>query len=382
MIFKLAYKEMIRGKGRFLAVALIVALVTVLVLFEMAMAEGLTLASSQYIAGMDAELVIFRDKSKMSIPASNLGSKQLNDIERVEGVEAVGPIGFSTATLIAGGKAQRLEVSLIGVEPGKPGAPDVLAGRMLSDDRANEVVIDQNVLDQVNFPVGSIVTIEVVQGVDEKVYPLTVVGHTAGKKYNMPSIFVPLRVWNKIKPQERRSGGGEIVFNVAAVKLLDPASGPRMAKALEGQISHVQVTDLTTAYESLPGYRDMQSVISILQNFIILVAMLVIGGFFQIQALQKMAQVGMLKAIGASSRLVVSTLLTQVMTTILIGMLIGIAAVWGLSASLPPTIPIVFNGPKVLMGLATLLLMGPFASFVAVRTLLKVEPLKALGLAR
>jgi putative ABC transport system permease protein len=53
-----------------------------------------------------------------------------------------------------------------------------------------------------------------------------------------------------------------------------------------------------------------------------------------------------------------------------------------LSASLPPSIPIVFNGPKVFMGLATLLLMGPFASFVAVRTLLKVEPMKALGLAR
>lgn len=382
MILKLAYMEMLRGKTRFLAVALIVSLVTVLVLFEVAMAEGLTLSSSQYIAGLNADLVIFRDKSKNSIPASNLGSRQLNDIARVEGVNAVGPIGFSTATLKLGGKLKNLEVSLIGVEPGKPGAPDVFAGRILNDERANEVILDQNVLDQVNIPIGSTITLEVVQGVDEEAYTLTVVGHTTGKKYNLPSIFVPLRVWNRVKPQDRRGGGGEIIFNVVAVKLTNPASAPQMAKALEGQISHIKVTDLTTAYESLPGYRDMQSVIAILQNFITLVAMLVIGGFFQIQALQKMGQVGMLKAIGASNRLVVTTLLTQVMSTTLIGMIVGGLVVWGLGASLPPSIPIVFNGPKMVVGLVTLLLMGPLASFVAIRTLLKVEPLKALGLAR
>lgn len=384
MTLKLAIREMMRGKQRFIGVVLIVALIAILVLFEVAMAEGLTLSSSQYIASMDAELVVFRDTAKASIPASKLGNSQLNDIERMDGVAAVGPIGFSTALVLLNrsGKGENLEVSLIGVEPGKPGAPTVFAGQELADYRANEVILDQNVLDQVYIPIGSTLSIEVVQGVDEEVYPLTVVGYTTGKKYNLPSVFVPLRVWNKVKPQERRSGGSEIVFNVAAVKLVNPETWSQMADNLKSQINHIEATDLVTAYESLPGYRDMQDVMLILQSFVILVAILVIGGFFQIQALQKVAQIGMLKAIGASNRLIVTTLLTQVMLTTLVGMALGSVVVLGFTASLPPTIPIVFNGPKVITGLVILLLMGPLASIVAIRTLLKVEPLKALGLAR
>jgi putative ABC transport system permease protein len=384
MPFKLATKEMLRAKFRFAVVALIVALITVLVLLQVAMAEGLTVASSQYIAGLDAELILFRDKAKTVIPASSLGNSELNSIRRVEGIKAVGPIGFSTASILLKKRdtTESFEVALIGVEPGMPGAPPVFAGTELADERAMEVILDQNVLNRVNVPVGSMIDLQVQQGLDAQVYSLMVVGHTGGKKYTLPSIFVPLRVWDKIKPQERRGGGAEIIFNVVAVKLKNPAAGSQMANTLESQVHRIKAADLKTAYESLPGYREMQDIMGMMQGFVTLVAMLVIGVFFQIQALQKIAQVGMLKAIGASNRLVTFTLLTQVMLVTLAGIAIGGTAVWGITASLPPTVPVVFNGPKVAVGIATLFLMGPMASFFAVRTLLQVEPLKALGLAR
>jgi hypothetical protein len=70
------------------------------------------------------------------------------------------------------------------------------------------------------------------------------------------------------------------------------------------------------------------------------------------------------------------------MLTTLLGMLIGGILLWAITTPLPPTIPIVFNGLKVAIGIASLVFMGPLASLFAVRTLLKVEPLKALGLVR
>jgi putative ABC transport system permease protein len=384
MSFKLAAKEVLRNKSRYVAIASIVALTTLLVLLQVSMSEGLKLASSQYIAGIDAELMLFRDKAKRSIPASSLRSSQLNDVSRVEGVEAVGPIGFATASILLkkGTAAENLEVALVGVEPGMPGAPSVVAGTELTDGRAMEVVLDQNVLDRVNIPLGAPISLEVLQGTEDVVYTLMVVGHTSGSMYNLPSIFVPLRVWDKIKPQEQRGGGGEVIFNVAAVKLKNPDAWRQTADSIQGQVRGIEATDLTTAYESLPGYREMQDIITMQQVLITLAALLVIGGFFQIQALQRIAHVGMLKAIGASNRLITSTVLVQVMLTTLAGIVVGGAAVWGITALLPPTVPIVFNGPKVATGVVTLLLMGPAASLVAVRTLLRVEPLRALGLAR
>jgi putative ABC transport system permease protein len=125
MAFYLAIKEMLRNKLRFLMVVLIVGLVTLLVLFLVAMSEGLTLSSSEYIESIDAELFLFRDKANRSIGVSSMGRSKLNDINRVGGVEAVGPIGFSTATIVfkRDGVEEKIDVTLVGVEPGKPGAP-------------------------------------------------------------------------------------------------------------------------------------------------------------------------------------------------------------------------------------------------------------------
>lgn len=381
---KLALREILRNRFRFGVVALIVALITLMVLLQVSLAEGLTLSSSQYIAGIDAELMVFRDTAKQVITASNLGLSELKKFRHVPGVKAVGPIGFSTASILLqqGGSIETFEVALIGVEPGMPGAPTVFAGAGLADERKMEVVLDQNILDKVNIPIGSTISIQVVQGIDEEIYNLTVVGHTEGKKFSLPGIFVPLQIWDRVKPQERRGGGSEIIYNVAAVKLDDPAAAPQIVDAFKQQINRIDVADLTTAYQSLPGYRDMQDIMSMMQGFVVLVAMLVIGVFFQIQALQKIVQVGMLKAIGASNRVITLSLLCQVMLITLLGIVVGSLAVWAITASLPSTITIVYNGPKMMMGMATLLLMGPLSSFFAVRTLLKVEPLKALGLAR
>lgn len=381
MSFYLAVKEMLRNKFRFIAIILTVALVTLLVLFLVAMSEGLTLSSSEYIKSVDAELFLFWDKADKSIASSSMGRPTLRSVAQVDGVEAVGPIGFSNATIVftRGGVEERIDVALIGVEPGMPGAPDVTAGAELSDDRKKEVVVDQHVLDRVNLPVGSTITIEVLQGTEEKIYPLTVVGHTEGKKYSLPSIFVPLPIWDRIRPQEK-IGGGDVIFNVAAVKLTTPDAAPQMIRSLEERVKGIEATDPVTTYQSAPGYTEMQTIMTMMQNFIMIVALLVIGGFFQIQALQKIPQIGMLKAIGASNRVVALTSLVQVMLAALIGMVIGGAGVLGLAAMMPPTVPIIFNGNKVLIGITTLFLIGPVSSFFSIRTLLKVEPLRALGL--
>jgi putative ABC transport system permease protein len=384
MPFYLATKEMLRNKVRYAVVILTVALITLLVLFTAALGDGLALTGKEYIENIDAELILFQDDVDVSIPASQLNRARLNNIRRVAGVDDVGPIGFAMASILLEGDGTRdkIDVSLIGVEPGKPGAPPVFEGVELHSTRANEVLLDQHVLDRADIPIGSSIDLKVVQGAEEEVYSLKVIGYTQGQHYFfLPGIFVPLRTWERIRPRpDLDETDADITFNIAAVKLENPDTWPEMIDFIERNVDGVQLTDPVTTYQATQGFTEMQSIIDTQQRFVVLIIMLVIGSFFQIQTLQKVAQIGMLKIIGASNWVVATTLLVQVMLTTVIGVLLGGLAVWAIAVSLPPGIPAVFDGTKVAVAAITLLVSGPVAGLVALRTVLKVEPLTAIGL--
>jgi putative ABC transport system permease protein len=380
----LATKEMARNKRRFIAIFMIVALITLLVLFTAALGDGLAQGASEYFERVGAELIVFQQDVDFQLPASRLGRSRLSQIRRISGVAAVGPVGVSTAAIIAidGTESPGLDVSMLGVEPMQPGSPAAFAGEALNDSRAAEVVIDRHVVDRLHIPLGATITLKVVQGMEEKHYDLRVVGYAEGRKVNyIPSIFVPLRRWDQIKPQATPGGGGEdLVFNIAAVQLDHNASPSDVAARISATVSQVDVTDPVTAYKTTQGYNDMMSTISMQQSFMLLIVVLIVGSFFQIQTLQKVAQIGMLEAIGASSRMVIVTLLIQVMITLAVGLSLGGLVVWGMSLLLPASIPIVFSGAKITITILSLLVSGPIASLVAARTILKIEPLRALGL--
>ena len=384
MPFYLATKEMLRNKVRYAVVILIVALITLLVLFTAALGDGLALTGKEYIENIDAELILFQDDVDVSIPASQLNRAKLNDISRVAGIEDVGPIGFAIASIVldTGETRDKIDVSLIGVEPGKPGAPSVFDGVELHSLRANEAVLDQNVLDRAYIPIGSTIDLKVVQEAEEKIYSLKVIGYTEGQYYFfLPGVFVPLRTWERIRPKPNLDETGiDITFNIAAVKLKNPDTWPEMIEFIERNVNGVELADPVTTYRATQGFTEMQSVIDTQQRFVVLIVMLVIGSFFQIQTLQKVAQIGMLKVIGASNWIIATTLLVQVMLTTVIGVAVGGLAVWAIAVSLPPGMPAVFDGTKVTVAAITLLVSGPVAGLIALRTVLKVEPLTAVGL--
>ena len=110
------------------------------------------------------------------------------------------------------------------------------------------------------------------------------------------------------------------------------------------------------------------------------IGVLVIGGFFQIQILQKVAQIGVLKAIGAPNFLVGLASVIQIVMVTTIGVAIGGLGVFLLSLGFPPTIPIVFNGQSTALAVIALLLIGPIGGLVSIRYAVRIEPLRALGL--
>jgi putative ABC transport system permease protein len=138
--------------------------------------------------------------------------------------------------------------------------------------------------------------------------------------------------------------------------------------------------DPVTAYEAAPGYQAQQSTLNTQRGFTFLIGILVIGGFFQIQTLQKVPRIGTLKAIGASNFTVGVAVVTQILIVTALGVLVGSLGTLGLSLGLPQGIPIRFTPETATAAILSLLVIGPVGGLVSVRLALKVEPLMALGL--
>lgn len=379
---RLATKEIWRNLGRFLLVSFVIALITLLVLFLAGLGEGLANANKEYLSKVDADLILFQEKADLSVAASQLGQSLMNDIQRVPGVAEAAPIGFSNVFVRFSADAEPLAVSLLGVEPGKPGEMIAYEGRGLGGSRANEAVLDRNVARQTGLQVGDSLTVESTQGTVDQLYDLEVVGISDGQQFFFaPSVAVPLDTWNRIRSRPTDSpSSGELVFNIVAVQLENPDELVTMADVLEERVNTIEAVDVVTSYESAPGYSEQQSTIQTQRGFTLLIGVLVVGGFFQIQTLQKVVQVGVLKALGASNRTVAVATTIQIVLTNFFGVLMGGLATYLLVLGFPEGIPITFEGSQVRVAIITLLLIGPLGGLMSIRLLTRVEPLTALGL--
>jgi putative ABC transport system permease protein len=378
----LAVKEIWRNRGRFLLFSLVVALITVLILFVAALGEGLGSGNREYLEKLDADLIAYQDTARLSIASSRIGCEKRREIRRVEGVREVGSIGFASVSIPMSGEDEPLDISLIGVEPGKPGAPPVVTGSGLVRRSADEALIDRTVALMTNLQVGDWFTIRSVQGNEDQFYDLRVVGISDSRKYGLrPSVTVPIVTWDEIRPKAVVGPGEEDpACNVVAVQLEDPTQIEPLRQLLQAQVSDIEVVDRKTAYENTPGYTEQQSTLNAQNGFALLIGVLVIGGFFQIQTLQKVPQIGMLKAIGTPNLVVALAALIQILVVTLLGVVIGSLATLGLASVFPPNIPILLEPRSGAIAGASILLMGPIGGLVSIRYSLRVEPLIALGL--
>lgn len=376
----LALKEVIRNRGRFLMVALVIALITVLVLFIAALGEGLSDANRQYVANLDAQLVVFLEKSDYSITASRLETNTVKAVRRVEGVADAGPIYTSNSEIVS--LPEPLKISMLGVEAEKPGMPPLLDGRYFRGGEAREAVMDMSVAQRTGLQIGDEIEIRSTQGTEDEFYTLKIVGLVDKQAYFFqPTIFVPAATWELMRPQPEADLNSDTPYpNIVAVKLDDPTQVEAMKLRLVERVPNIEVADIETTISNIPGYTAQQGTVQTQAVFTLLIGILVIGGFFQIQILQKVPQIGVLKAIGSSNFVVGLSAVIQIIVVTAMGVGIGATLNYLFSLGLPPTIPLAFNGTRSLIAIALLLFIGPLGGLVSIIYAVRIEPLKALRL--
>jgi putative ABC transport system permease protein len=378
----LAFKEVWRNKGRFFLFSMVIALITSLVLFIAALAQGLSNANKEYLSKLDADLIVFQSKVQLSSSSSQIGRSLINNIARVDGVEKLGSIGLSTGEVEDSKTGKMFNISLIGIEPNTVGMPPITAGSTIEVSKGTSVVVDKNFAAKSGLHIGDEFTIRTLQGNEFKKYPVKIVGFTSGQQYLFrPSVFLPYLTWDQIRAKPEASNNNrEYTANIVAVKATDGANPVELAATIQNQVDNVEVVDLNTAIQAIPGYLVQQQTLNTMQIFTLLIGVLVIGGFFQIQMLQKIPLIGVLKAIGTSNTIVALAVVFQIILISTFGVILGGSITLLLSLGIPSTVPIVFSGESVALAVAALLAIGPLGGLVTVRSAVSVEPLTALGL--
>ncbi len=144
----------------------------------------------------------------------------------------------------------------------------------------------------------------------------------------------------------------------------------------------VYVVDKDTAFNNIEGVSGQQSTVSALRVFGYLIGGLVIGVFFYVLTLQKVPQIGVLKAIGASNFFVFRQVLIQAFALALLGVAIAVPLAFATDralAQLPDAVPIAFTAGTYVTTSLLLVLMALLGALFSGRQVLKVDPIIALG---
>ena len=152
--------------------------------------------------------------------------------------------------------------------------------------------------------------------------------------------------------------------------------------ALDVKGEGYEVYDKATAFANIEGVSGQQSTVTSLRVFGYLIGALVIGVFFYVLTLQKIPQIGVLKAIGASNLFVFRQILLQVVGISLIGLAISVPLAMLTDAGLrrlPDAVPIAFTTGTFVTTAALLLVTSIVGTAFSARQVIKVDPIIALG---
>lgn len=364
----LALRELRRTWRRFVLIASVVALVALLSTVLTGLANGLVTDNISGLRALPLTNLAFSPGADATFSRSSLGPEALRSWEQEPDLE-VTPIGvsFVNATSASGGKS--IDVALFGVapdsflyrdahgapDPGEAGHGKPLRGLVLSEELKEEGV---KVGDR--FKIGA----------DSGSLP--VIGFTFGGTYgHAPIAYTDL----DIRREALLGSQAEQRYSSLALRLpsgFDIAAADRRAGT--------DTVSKQDAYAGSPGYTAETGTMTLIRAFLLGISALIVGAFFTILTIQRTRQIGLLKAMGASSAYVLRDGIGQIAVIVLLATAAGTLAGSGVIAIVGRgAVPVELSAVSVIQSAALLAGAGVIGSLFAFRRVARIEPAIALG---
>lgn len=362
----LSLREMRHARLRTAMIVMIITLIAWLVYLLSGLANGLATDNGASLKRMDAQGLVLEADVRMYLHRSVLPGDTVAKVASVDGVTAATPLGHLTVTVMIDNGRDRVDATVLGVDPDGFLAPAVTSGTELAQAPSGGVVVDNEFARQ-GVKLGD--TLQVTPSGET----MTVAGFTSGEKYNhLPVIFMPLAQWQalKFKTVEEAGGIGDPIS--AVVFQGSSAALDRISAAIQG----VDVGTKQDAIRALPGY---SSEMSTVRTILVFLAALVMAVFFYVITLQKTHQFGVLKAIGARTSTLVVELIGQVATLAFVGAVAGAVLANIMARIIPADVPFSLSNGLVIVYAGVLILVAVGGSLLSALRIARVDPLIAIG---
>jgi len=352
----LAINEIRHSKLRYALVTGVMFLIAYLVFFLTGLAYGLAQDNRMAVDKWEADQILLTEEANDNLNMSMLPRSLYDEVDAPEKAVLAQTAGVVTKE----DNGEKVDVTFFGIDADQFLAPNITDGEMFASD--DEAVADSSIEEEYGISIGDTIKLA---GSDKK---LKIVGFTDNARFSVaPVLYTSIGAYQEIRFEKE-----------------DDSENARInAIVTRGKIKEVPddlvATDISKFINELPGYNAQVLTFGFMIGFLIVIAAIVIGIFIYVLTMQKSEIFGVMKAQGISSRYIAFSVIAQTFLLATSGVLIGGLATIGTALVLPAAVPFQINLLFFASISVMMILIAMLGAFFSVRTIVKIDPLKAIG---
>ncbi|GAA4301785.1 ABC transporter permease [Klenkia terrae] len=354
-----AWRDLRHARGRFVLIASVVALITVLVGFLAGLTGGLAAQNVSAVLALPGDRLVLQQpaEGRPSFSTSAIDQTIEQAWRTAPGVQRATPIGIVQGRAAAAPSPTAVPVAFFGLPHGSSASP-VADLAPAGDD---EVGLSAQAAIDLDVGVGDSVA------VGDGTYRVAAIGADLWYSHT-PAVVLTPTSWAEVD----RNLGGDGLPTVLAV-----AGSPAW-----DSVAAATHTSVNTPLLSLTALETFQSEIGSLALMIAMlfgVSALVVGAFFTVWTMQRAGDIAVLKALGASTGSLIRDALGQSLVVLAAGIGLGLAVVVGVGMAIDGALPFLLSPLTTLLPALVMTVLGLAGGAFALRTVTSADPLTALG---
>ncbi|EGP5084380.1 ABC transporter permease [Enterococcus faecium] len=354
----LALNEIMHSKLRYALVVGVMFLIAYLVFFLTGLAYGLAQDNRTAVDKWEADSIVLSKDANSNLGMSMITKKTAEEVEGGKVAYLAQTPGVVTSKDST--EEGKINVSFFGIDKDQFIMPNLVEGKAFNND--DEAIGDISLKEEYGLAVGDTVKLS---GSD-KTFKLT--GFTDHAKFNVsPVLYTTINAYQQIRfEKEDTSENARINAIVVRGKIND----------LPEDLEQIKISKFIN---ELPGYNAQVLTFGFMIGFLIVIAAIVIGIFIYVLTMQKINIFGVMKAQGITGGFIARSVVAQTFILSFVGILLGLVGTVGTSLVLPDAVP--FQSNWLFFGVISLLMLvvAVLGALFSVRTIVKIDPLKAIG---
>jgi putative ABC transport system permease protein len=374
----LALRQLAFARGRFVLMGAVVALIAILMVLLSGLSVGLTNDGVSGLQKLDVTSFAFQKdvSTDSAFSRSVVGPAEVESWRQQAGVANAAPFGNTLANARTN-RGVEIDLALFGVEVGSFIDPEVAEGAPLAAE--GQIVISATAAEE-GIEVGDTIYVEP-SGTELVVVGILEGQHTFG---HVDVGYLALRTWQEVKSGMRPGDTVPAhVYQEFTAVAVQAESGTSVNLAAGDAAAGTTSLTRVDSYDASPGFSAETSTLQLIRGFLYAISALVVGAFFTVLTIQRQPEIAVLRAMGASTRYILTDSLLQSIILLVVssgtGIAIGLAAGSFISST---SMPFALESRPIISATLLLILLGLVGAAVAVIRITRIDPLAALGASR